>query len=53
MRAWLIKILVGKKPVIMNVTLKLDDTIKASQPKVLFHQASVDYSDRVKKGDKK
>ncbi len=43
MRKWLIKKLIGNKPVIANVSLKLSDGIMASEPEVLFHQSYVGY----------
>ncbi|MCT8138655.1 hypothetical protein H1D32_13425 [Anaerobacillus sp. CMMVII] len=40
MREWLIKKLIGNKPVIANVTLSIVE-IKASEPKVLLYKSLV------------
>ncbi|WP_176524627.1 hypothetical protein [Bacillus sp. AFS018417] len=49
MREWLIKKLVGNKPVIMNVTLTLDEPIKASEPNVILDKCSINYSEKLQK----
>jgi hypothetical protein len=41
MREWLIRKLIGNKPVIANVTINVKGPIKASEPVILFHKSSV------------
>lgn len=48
-RRWLIKKVVGNRPVIMNVTLTIDEPIKASEPDVLFDKCNVTYSEKLQK----
>jgi hypothetical protein len=49
-RVWLIKKLIGNKPVIMNVTLKLDEYILASSSDGLFDKCNITYTNRLLKG---
>lgn len=44
-RKSIIKILVGKMPVVMNVTLVLEEPLKASQSDVLLDKSNVYYTD--------
>lgn len=46
LKQWLIKKLIGNTPVIMNVTLTLDDIILASEPNGIFDKCNINYSDR-------
>lgn len=45
LRHWLIKKLIGNTPVIMNVTLKLDDIILASSPNGIFDKCNINYTE--------
>lgn len=49
-REWIIKKLIGNTPVIMNVTLKLDEPIIGAKPTGIFDKCNIDYSDRMKGG---
>jgi hypothetical protein len=49
-RIWLIKKLIGKTPVIMNVTLKLDDHVLGASPNGIFEKCNITYSERLLKG---
>jgi hypothetical protein len=49
-RVWMIKKLIGSKPVIMNVTLKLDEYILASSADGIFDKCNITYTDRLVKG---
>ena len=46
MRRWLIKKLIGKTPVIMNVTLVLDKPIKGGKAEGIFEDSFVSYSNK-------
>lgn len=46
MREWLIKKLIGNKPVIANVTLTIKGSIKASEPEIVFHNSYISESER-------
>lgn len=52
LKHWLIKKLIGNTPVIMNVTLTLDDIILASSPNGIFDKCNINYSNRFLGGDK-
>ncbi|MGR2746488.1 hypothetical protein [Bacillus sp. N6] len=49
LRYWLIKKLVGNTPIIMNVTLVLDQEIKAAAPVGIYDKCSIIYSDKLQK----
>jgi hypothetical protein len=49
-RTWMIKKLIGNKPVIMNVTLKLDEYILASSSNGIFDKCNITYTNRLLKG---
>jgi hypothetical protein len=49
-RYWLIKKLIGSTPVIMNVTLKLDDVVLGASPDGIFEKCNISYSERFMKG---
>jgi hypothetical protein len=49
-RIWLIKKLIGGTPVIMNVTLKLDDYVLGASPDGIFDKCNITYTDRLLKG---
>lgn len=51
-RKWLLKKLIGNTPVIMNVTLKLDDEIMASSPYGIIDKCNISYTNRFLGGDK-
>lgn len=46
LRKWLIKKLVGKTPVIMNVTLVLDKPIMGGKSEGIFEDSYINYSKR-------
>lgn len=45
-REWLIKKIIGNTPVIMNVTLKLDEEIMASAPNGIIDKCNISYTQR-------
>lgn len=47
-RNWLIKKLIGKKPVIMNVTLVLDKPIMGQEPDGICENSYIRYTERYK-----
>lgn len=49
-KEWLIKKLVGKTPVIMNVTIVLDEPIFGEKPNGIFDRCNIQYSERMKGG---
>lgn len=49
-REWIIKKLVGNTPIIMNVTLKLDEPVIGAKADGIFDKCNIDYSDRYKGG---
>ncbi|MFS0591707.1 hypothetical protein AB1L05_08905 [Cytobacillus horneckiae] len=51
-KEWLIKKLVGDTPIIMNVTLMLDEPIIGAKESGIFDKCNIDYSDRLKGGVK-
>jgi hypothetical protein len=49
LRHWLIKKLIGETPVIMNVTLRLDDIVMGAKPDGIMEKSNISYSDRFMK----
>lgn len=49
LREWLIKKLVGNKPIIMNVTLVVDEPIKGSSSAGMYDKCSISYSEKLQK----
>ncbi|WP_341356637.1 hypothetical protein [Rossellomorea sp. y25] len=50
LRILIIKKLIGRMPVIMNVTLKLDDHVLGASPNGIFEKCNITYTDRLMKG---
>ncbi|WP_162617012.1 hypothetical protein [Bacillus mycoides] len=49
LREWLIKKLVGNKPVVMNVTIVLAEPLLASEPTGIYEQCNITYSEKLQK----
>ncbi|HHT7172078.1 TPA: hypothetical protein ACTZ3H_002770 [Bacillus cereus] len=49
LREWLIKKLIGNKPVVMNVTIVLDAPLLAAEPTGIYEQCHIHYSDKLQK----
>ncbi|MGH0588854.1 hypothetical protein ACQVQY_22705 [Bacillus mycoides] len=49
LREWLIKKLVGNKPVVMNVTIVLDAPLLAAEATGIYEQCNIHYSEKLQK----
>lgn len=49
LREWLIKKLVGNKPVVMNVTIVLAEPLLASEPTGIYEKCNIHYSEKSQK----
>ncbi|PFI17460.1 hypothetical protein [Bacillus cereus] len=49
LREWLIKKLVGNKPVVMNVTIVLDEPLMASEPTGIYEKCSISFTEKLQK----
>ncbi|MED3468445.1 hypothetical protein P4485_21560 [Bacillus thuringiensis] len=49
LREWLIKKLIGNKPVVMNVTIVLAEPLLASEPTGIYEKCNIHYSEKSQK----
>ncbi|HGO9409103.1 TPA: hypothetical protein ACLBZV_003463 [Bacillus cereus] len=49
LRVWLIKKLIGNKPVVMNVTVVLDAPLLASEVTGIYEKCNMHYSEKLQK----
>ncbi|MFZ3195064.1 MAG: hypothetical protein WA181_02530 [Bacillus mycoides] len=49
LREWLIKKLIGNKPVVMNVTIVLDAPLLAAEATGIYEQSNIHYSEKLQK----
>lgn len=49
LREWLIKKLIGNKPVVMNVTIVLDEPLLASESTGIYEKCSINYTEKLQK----
>ncbi|MGE7936981.1 hypothetical protein [Bacillus paramycoides] len=48
-REWLIKKLIGNKPVIMNVTVVLDEPLLASEAIGIYEKCNINFTEKLQK----
>ncbi|PEA23081.1 hypothetical protein CN527_23470 [Bacillus cereus] len=48
-REWLIKKLIGNKPVIMNVTVVLDEPLLASEATGIYEKCNINFTEKLQK----
>ncbi|HDX9508916.1 TPA: hypothetical protein ROY06_002162 [Bacillus cereus] len=49
LREWLIKKLIGNKPVVMNVTIVLDAPLLAAEVTGIYEKCNIHYSEKLQK----